>query len=228
MGKSLPTGALLPSTGSRNRLRFMSPSRPPALLLAATLAVLVWSGFAPFDRFTWWLEVTPALIGLAVLIPTHHRFPLTPLVYTLIALHMMILCVGGKYTYALVPLGNWIRDAFHLSRNHYDRLGHFAQGFVPAMIARELFIRWKVIASPRWRAFLIVCVCLAISACYELVEWLVAIVSGEASDSFLGTQGDVWDTQEDMALALVGAVCALLFLSKWHDRQLARVHSQRT
>ncbi len=200
----------------------MSASRFPCFLLAAVIAVLVWSGIAPHDRFTWWLEVAPALIGLAVLIPTHRRFPLTPLVSTLIALHMAILCVGGKYTYAFVPLGDWVRNAFHLSRNHYDRLGHFAQGFVPAMIARELFIRWKVIASPRWRAFLIVCVCLAISACYELVEWLVAISSGEAGDAFLGTQGDVWDTQEDMALALVGAICALVFLGKWHDRQLAR------
>ena len=202
--------------------RAMSASRFPALLLAAVLAVLAWSGIAPFDRFTWWLEVAPALIGLAILIPTHQRFPLTPLVSALIALHIAILCVGGKYTYALVPLGEWVREAFHLSRNHYDRLGHFAQGFVPAMIARELFIRWNVIASPRWRAFLIVCVCLAISACYELVEWLVAICSGEAGDAFLGTQGDVWDTQEDMALALVGAVCALALLGRWHDRQLAR------
>ena len=201
----------------------MPASRSPALLLAAVLVVLVWSGLAPFDRFTWWLEIAPALIGLAVLIPTHRRFALTPLVSTLIALHMAILCVGGKYTYALVPLGEWARDAFHLARNHYDRLGHFAQGFVPAMIARELFIRWKVIPSARWRAFLIVCVCLAISACYELVEWLVAINSGAASDSFLGTQGDVWDTQEDMATALVGAICALALLGRWHDRQLARI-----
>ena len=200
----------------------MSASRFSAVLLAAVLAVLVWSGLAPFDRFTWFLEVAPTIIGLAILIPTHRRFPLTPLVYALIALHMAILCVGGKYTYALVPLGDWFRDTFHLARNHYDRLGHFAQGFVPAMIARELFIRWKVIPSARWRAFLIVCVCLAISACYELVEWLVALVSGEAGDSFLGTQGDVWDTQTDMALALVGAICALLFLSKWHDRQLGQ------
>ena len=200
----------------------MPASRSPALLLAAVLAVLAWSGFAPRDRFTWWLEVAPALIGLAVLLPTHRRFPLTPLVYALIALHMAILCVGGKYTSALVPLGDWFRDTFHLSRNHYDRLGHVAQGFVPAMIARELFIRWKVVPSARWRAFLIVCVCLAISACYELIEWLVALGSGEASDSFLGTQGDVWDTQTDMALALAGAICALVFLGKWHDRQLAR------
>jgi putative membrane protein len=187
------------------------------------LAVFLWSGIAPYDRFTWVLEVAPAVIGLAILLPTHRRFPLTPLIYTLLALHMMILCVGGKYTYALVPAGNWLRDAFHLSRNHYDRLGHFAQGFVPAMVAREIFLRGNVIPSARWRFFLIVCVCLAISAVYELVEWLVAIVSGEASDSFLGTQGDVWDTQTDMALALVGAVCALALLGRWHDRQLVRL-----
>ena len=217
-----PNHRSLPSPRAPRTVRAMSASRSPALLLAAVLAVLVWSGLAPHDRFTWWLEVAPALIGLAILIPTHRRFPLTPLVYALIALHIAILCVGGKYTYALVPLGNWVREAFHLARNHYDRLGHFAQGFVPAMIARELFIRWKVIPSARWRAFLIVCVCLAISACYELVEWLVAISSGEAGDAFLGTQGDVWDTQTDMALALVGAVSALLFFSKWHDRQLGR------
>ena len=213
----------LPSVPRPRTVPAMPTSRTPALLLATVLAVLAWSGLAPFDRFTWWLEVAPTLIGLAVLIPTRRRFPLTPLVYTLVVLHMVILCVGGKYTYALVPLGDWARDAFHLSRNHYDRLGHFAQGFVPAMIARELFIRWKVIPSARWRAFLIVSVCLAISACYELIEWLVAISSGAASDSFLGTQGDVWDTQEDMALALVGAICALVFMGKWHDRQLARI-----
>lgn len=213
----------LPSPHAPRTVRAMSISRSPALPLAAVLAVLVWSGLAPFDRFTWWLEVAPTLIGLAILIPTQRRFPLTPLVYTLIALHMAILCVGGKYTYALVPIGDWFRDTFHLARNHYDRLGHFAQGFVPAMVARELFTRWKVIPSARWRAFLIVCVCLAISACYELIEWFVAIYSGEASDSFLGTQGDVWDTQTDMALALVGAICALVFLSKWHDRQLAQM-----
>ena len=214
--------AELPSARAPRTVPAMSSSRFSALLLGAVLAVLVWSGIAPFDRFTWFLEVAPTIVGLAILIPTHRRFPLTPLVSVLIALHMAILCVGGKYTYALVPPGDWVRDAFHLSRNHYDRLGHVAQGFVPAMIARELFIRWNVIASPRWRAFLIVCVCLAISACYELVEWLVAIISGEASESFLGTQGDVWDTQTDMALALVGAVCALVFLGKWHDAQLAR------
>lgn len=199
----------------------MSGSRFPALLFAAVLLVLGWSGVRPFDRFTWLLEVAPTIVGLAVLLATRRRFPLTPLIYALIALHMAILCVGGKYTYALVPLGNWVRDAFHLSRNHYDRLGHFAQGFVPAMIARELFIRLRVVPSPAWRNFNIVCVCLAISALYELVEWQVAVFTGTASESFLGTQGDPWDTQTDMALALFGAICALVSLQQYHDRQLA-------
>jgi putative membrane protein len=200
----------------------MSDSRYPAALLAAVLAVLVWSGIAPYDRFTWLLEVAPTIAGLAILIPTRHRFPFTPLVYTLIAIHMSILCVGGKYTYALVPAGNWLRDAWHLSRNHYDRLGHVAQGFVPAMIARELFIRLNVVRTVPWRTFIIVFVCLGISASYELVEWIVALVSGEASDSFLGTQGDPWDTQTDMALAFAGAMFALATLHWWHDRQLER------
>jgi putative membrane protein len=195
----------------------------PAVLLALVLAVLAWSGIAPHDRLTWWLEVTPALIGLAILLPTRRRFPLTPLVYTLIALHMMILCVGAKYTYALVPAGDWVGEFFHSARNPYDRLGHFAQGFVPAMIAREIFIRKNVIASAAWRAFLVVSVCLAFSAVYELVEWLVALTSGEASDAFLGTQGDNWDTQKDMCMALIGATTALATLSHWHDRQLARL-----
>lgn len=199
----------------------MQPSRFPAFLLLAVLAVLTWSAVAPFDRFTWLLEVAPVIAGIVILVPLHRRFPLTPLVYTLIALHMMILCIGGKYTYALVPVGNWLRDALDLSRNHYDRLGHFAQGFVPAMIARELFIRLKVVPSAGWRTFLIVCVCLAISAVYELVECAVALMSGAASDAFLGTQGDPWDTQTDMALAGLGAVAALALLSRLHDRQLA-------
>ena len=199
----------------------MTRTHFPLLLLAAVLSILIWSGVAPFDRFTWWLEVSPALLGLAILIPTHRRFPLTRLLYILIALHMVLLCIGGKYTYALVPLGEWVRDAFHLARNHYDRLGHFAQGFVPAIIAREILLRRKVLAAHRWLPFLIVCICMTISAGYELLEWQVAIYAGELSDSFLGTQGDVWDTQEDMGVALVGACAALALLSRRHDRQLA-------
>ena len=197
----------------------------PLALLAAVLAVLAWSAAAPFDRLTWWLEVAPALVGLVVIAANWRRFRITDLVLTFIALHMILLCVGGHYTYALVPAGDWVKDALHLSRNHYDRLGHVAQGFVPALIARELLIRLRVVASAGWRRFFIVCIAMAISAVYELVEWITALVAGEASDSFLGTQGDVWDTQTDMALALVGAVCALAFFARWHDRQLGRVES---
>ena len=202
----------------------MSPARPfHFALLAVVLAVLGWSGFAPYDRLTWWLEVAPALLGLVALAFTWRRFRLTDLALTLIALHMILLCVGGKYTYALVPLGDWVRDAFHLHRNHYDRLGHFAQGLVPAIIAREIFIRNEVVPSRCWRAFFVLATCLAISALYELFEWIAALTNGEAASAFLGTQGDVWDTQTDMALALVGAVCALVFFSGWHDRQLRAI-----
>ena len=197
----------------------------PLALLAAVLAVLAWSAVSPFDRLTWWLEVAPTIAGLIALAVRWRRFRFTDLVLTFIALHMILLCVGGHYTYALVPAGDWVKDALHLSRNHYDRLGHVAQGFVPALIARELLIRLRVVASPGWRRFFIVCIAMAISAVYELLEWITALVAGEASDSFLGTQGDVWDTQTDMALALVGAVCALAFFARWHDRQLGRVES---
>ena len=195
----------------------------PLALLAAVLAVLAWSAISPFDRLTWWLEVAPALAGLVVLAVQWRRFRFTDLVLTFIALHMILLCVGGHYTYALVPIGDWVKDALHLSRNHYDRLGHLAQGFVPALIARELLIRLRVVASPGWRRFFIVCIAMAISSAYEILEWLTALVAGEASDSFLGTQGDVWDTQIDMALALAGAVAALMFFARWHDRQLGKL-----
>ena len=192
-------------------------------LLLGVLAVAAWSVWKPFDRFTWWLEVIPALVALALLAVTFRRFPLTTLCYTLIALHMSVLFVGGHYTYARVPLFEWLRPLFGWERNNFDRLGHFAQGFVPAMVARELFIRLKVLNRTRWRPFLIVCVCLAISAFYELIEWRTAIASGDAAVSFLATQGDPWDTQEDMFMALVGAIAALIFLSRPHDRQLQRI-----
>ncbi len=199
------------------------PARPFHLaLLAAVLGVLAWSGIAPRDRLTWWLEVAPTIVGLLALAGTWRRFRFTDLALTLIALHMVILCVGGRYTYALVPLGDWVRDALHLARNHYDRLGHFAQGFVPAIIAREIMLRRGVLARRGWLPFLVVCICGAISASYELVEWLVALTSKEAADSFLGTQGDPWDTQEDMALAFAGACAALVTLRRWHDAQLAK------
>jgi putative membrane protein len=192
------------------------------LLFALVLVVFAWSAWRPFDRLTWWLEVIPGLIGLIILIATYQRFRFTTLCYVLIALHICLLCVGGHYTYARVPLFDWLREIFHWHRNHYDRLGHFAQGLVPAMIAREMFIRLKILHRSRWMPFLVICVALAISAFYELIEWWTALLSGDAAVSFLATQGDPWDTQEDMFLALIGAICALVFLRPWQNRQLAR------
>jgi len=191
------------------------------LWVAIFTAVLVWSGINPHDQFTWFLEVVPALIGFVVLAVTRKSFPLTPLVYTLILIHSIILMVGGHYTYAEVPLFDWIKDALHQSRNNYDKLGHFAQGFVPAMIAREIIIRKNIINGKIWTAFFVVCFALAFSAFYELIEWWVALYSGEDAEAFLGTQGYVWDTQSDMGLALLGSIVALLFFSRWHDRQLS-------
>ena len=188
--------------------------------IAVFLAVLIWSGIGPKDYMTWCLEVAPAVIGGLVLWFTRDRFPLTTLVYVLILVHCVILMVGGHYTYAEVPLGEWAREAFDGSRNNYDKLGHFVQGFIPAMIARELVIRLGIFNSERWRNFFIVCFCLAFSAFYELIEWWVALLSDEAADSFLGTQGYVWDTQSDMGWALFGAVTALVLLGRLHDRQL--------
>ena len=184
------------------------------------VGVLAWSGIEPHDYPTWWLEVAPALAAAGILWATRNRFPLTRMTYVLILVHCIILMVGGHYTYAEVPFGDWVREALDQSRNNYDKLGHFAQGFVPAIVARELFVRLGVVAKPGWRAFLIVCVCLAISAFYELIEWWVALLSEEAAESFLGTQGYAWDTQSDMGWALLGAVTALLALGTWHDRQL--------
>jgi putative membrane protein len=189
-------------------------------LVALVLAVLVWSGIRPHDRFTWFMEVFPVLLGLPVLLATHRRFPLTPLLQVLLAVHACILMLGGKYTYAEVPLGNWVRDAFGLARNHYDRVGHFAQGFVPAILAREILWRRSPLRGSRWLPFVVVSICLAFSACYEFLEWWTALASGEGATAFLGTQGDVWDTQWDMFLALVGATTAMLALSRIHERQL--------
>jgi putative membrane protein len=185
-------------------------------------SVLIWSGIAPKDYFTWFLEVAPALLGFLAVAVTYRKFPLTPLVYALILIHCIILMVGGHYTYAEVPLFDWIRDYFALERNNYDKVGHFVQGFIPALIARELFIRKSIVNSGAWRNFFIVCFCLALSAFYELIEWWLAVASGESAEAFLGTQGYVWDTQSDMALALLGAILALAFLSKVHDHQLQR------
>jgi putative membrane protein len=187
----------------------------------AFLIVLLWSAWRPHDYPTWWLEVLPALVAFLLLAFTRKRFPLTPLLYLLVLFHAIILMVGGHYTYAEVPAGDWLRDVTNGSRNNYDKLGHLAQGFVPAMVARELLLRWQVVAKKSWLGFLIVCICLAISACYELIEWWVALFSKEAAESFLGTQGYAWDTQSDIFMALIGAIAALLLLSRWHDRQLA-------
>ncbi|MBA3027574.1 MAG: DUF2238 domain-containing protein [Desulfobacteraceae bacterium] len=187
--------------------------------------VLIWSGIHPKDLFTWFLEVAPALIGFVLLVATFKKFRLTNLVYVLILIHCIILMIGGHYTYAEVPLFNWLRDVLDLERNNYDKIGHLAQGFIPAMVAREIFIRKSVIAGASWRNFLIVCFCLAVSAFYELIEWWVAELSGESAEAFLGTQGYVWDTQSDMAMALFGAIAALVLLSKAHNRQLKAISS---
>jgi putative membrane protein len=194
-----------------------------AVLLAVFVAVLVWSALGPHDRFTWWLEVLPALIGLVIVVATRRRFPLTPLLLVLLTIHAVILMVGGHYTYALVPFGFWMEEVFGFTRNHYDRIGHFAQGFVPAILAREILIRLRVVRGRGWLFTIIVSICLAFSAAYELLEWAVAVLSGSKGDSFLGTQGDIWDTQKDMALCALGAIAAQLLLGRVHDRQLATV-----
>jgi putative membrane protein len=194
-------------------------------LLIATLALLVLSGIAPYDRTTWWLEIFPILLAIPLLIATASRFPLTPLVYRLIFVHALILMLGGHYTYARVPLGFWLQDALNLARNHYDRIGHFAQGFVPAIIAREILIRRTPLRPGGWLFFLVTCVCLSISVFYEFIEWWAALAGGSAANEFLGTQGDVWDTQWDMFMAFIGAVTAQLLLGRVHDRQLARLAS---
>ena len=201
-----------------------APVRSMAIAWAFVfLVVLIWSGIRPAEFGTWVLEVLPAIIGATALLLTRKRFPLTTLVYALILVHCIILMVGGHYTYAEVPLFDWIRDEFDLSRNNYDKVGHFAQGFVPAMVAREIVIRKAVFSSIYWRNFFIVCFCLGFSAFYELIEWWVALLSADAADSFLGTQGYVWDTQSDMLWALCGAIIALATLGRLHDRQLAEL-----
>ncbi len=191
-----------------------------AIWIGIFLAVLVWSGISPKDYPTWFLEVFPALLGGAVLWYTRETFPLTRLVYVLILFHCIVLMVGGHYTYAEVPLFDWLRDTFDLQRNNYDKVGHFVQGFVPAMVAREIVIRHRVFNYAGWRDFFIVSFCLGFSAFYELIEWVVALASAEAADAFLGTQGYVWDTQSDMAYAMIGAIVALALLGRIHDHQL--------
>lgn len=190
------------------------------LWIVIFVGVLAWSAIQPADRLTWVLEVAPAVIGFIVLVWSYKRFPLTPLLYLLILVHAIILMVGGHYTYAENPLFEWLREPMGWERNNYDKLGHLAQGFVPAMIARELLLRLDVVRQGGWLNFLVICCCLALSAFYELIEWWVALLSEEAAEAFLGTQGYVWDTQSDMAWALFGAFAALLLLSRLHGRQL--------
>jgi len=192
--------------------------------LAIFTLTLVWSAISPRDYPTWALEVAPAVIGLGILVATYNSFRLTPLLYGLILAHCLVLMVGGHYTYAEVPLFDYLKPVFGFERNNYDKLGHFMQGLVPAIIAREILIRKAVVASNAWRNLFIISVCLAFSALYELLEWLVAIIAGASSEAFLGTQGYAWDTQSDMAMAALGAISALLFLSRLHDRQLHSLH----
>ena len=202
----------------------LEPSRRlPLVLLALALVALAVSGIGPKDRFTWLLEVAPVLIGAPVLVATARRFPLTPLLCVLLFLHALVLMLGGHYTYAEVPLGFWMQSAFGFARNHYDRIGHLAQGFVPALVVHELLVRKTPLRRGGWLVLLVTSVCLAFSALYELVEWATALATGSAADAFLGTQGDPWDTQWDMFLALCGALLSQATLSRLHDRQLARL-----
>ncbi|MES2274663.1 MAG: DUF2238 domain-containing protein [Bacteroidota bacterium] len=195
------------------------------VLIILFFAGLAISAINPHDYFTWILEVFPGIIGFIVLVLTYKRFQFTYLTYVMISLHCYILFIGGHYTYAQVPLFNWIRDVFHQTRNNYDKVGHFTQGFVPAMITRELFIRLHVFNKKGWIAALTVCVCATISMLYEFLEWFVSVTSGSSGDSFLGTQGDIWDTQSDMLFAMIGAICMVFFLSKLQDRQINKLAS---
>jgi putative membrane protein len=198
-----------------------SASREPAALLAAAAFATMVSAWQPADPLTWLLEAFPVLLGAPLLMATRRRFPLTPLVYRLLLLHACILLLGAHYTYAKVPLGFWAQEALGFARNHYDRVGHLAQGFIPALLAREVLVRASVVRGRRWLFFLVCCICLAFSAAYEFIEWWAALLGGESAEAFLGTQGDPWDTQADMLLALVGAASAQLLLGRAHERQLA-------
>jgi len=196
-----------------------------SLWLAIYFGVLVWSAINPHDYFTWFLEVAPALLGVLVLWAMRRSFPLTTLAYSLVLFHCIVLMIGGHYTYAEVPLFNMLEDAFGWTRNHYDRLGHLTQGFVPAVLAREILLRRRVLAKRSWTGFLVLCICLALSASYELIEWAVAASTGTAAEAFLGTQGDPWDTQSDIALAGVGAILSLMLCRRVHDKQLRKFSS---
>lgn len=202
-------------------------SRLPLTLLGLVGLALMASALAPYDRATWWMEVAPVLIVAPLLVATHRRFPLTTLLQVLIAAHALVLIVGGSWTYARVPVGFWLQDVLALDRSPYDRIGHFMQGFVPAIAAREILLRHRVLRPGGWLFFVVTCVCLAISAVYELIEWAAAVALGQGAEAFLGTQGDPWDTQSDMAMALLGAVLAQLLIGGWHGRQLARLGGLR-
>ncbi len=204
----------------------MTNKKYKILLLIIFLAALLWSAINPKDYFTWFLEVFPAVIGLIILIVIDKKFELTRLLYFLILLEGLILVIGGHYTYAEMPLFNWLKDVFDLGRNYYDRLGHLMQGLVPALIAREVLIRKNVLKPGAWLYFIVVCICLAISAFYEFIEWWVAVASGTAAEAFLGTQGDTWDTQWDMFMAFIGANLGLILLSKLHDRYLTKLENK--
>jgi putative membrane protein len=212
------TGAL-PLASMRNA----GQSQEPIILLVIGALCLAASAIGAAEPGTWVMEVFPIFVAVPILIATARRFPLTPLAYRLIFVHALILMLGGHYTYAKVPLGFWMQDALHLARNDYDRIGHFAQGFVPAIVAREILLRRTPLRRGAWLFFLVTCVCLSISACYEFIEWGAAVLGGSSADAFLGTQGDVWDTQWDMFTALIGALTAQVMLARVHDRQLARL-----
>ncbi len=192
--------------------------------LGIYFVVLIWSAINPKDQFTWFLEVAPALIGLIIMAFSYKKFPLTPLLYTLILIHMVILMVGGHYTYAEVPLFDYIKEVFDQARNNYDKVGHLAQGFIPAILAREILLRKEIVSGSKiWLNYIILSIILAFSAFYELIEWWVALGTGEDAEAFLGTQGYVWDTQSDMGYALMGGILALILLSRWHDKQLKKL-----
>jgi putative membrane protein len=196
-------------------------SRRASLLLAGVLLAFVLLGWSPrADRFTWFMENFPVVFGVPALVATHRRFPLTSLLYVLLALHAVVLMIGGHYTYAEVPAGNWLRDAWHLSRNHYDRLGHLFQGFVPVLLFREVLFRKGVLKPGGWSVMVLIFMVLGLSAAYELLEWQTAVATGSKADAFLGSQGDPWDTQWDMACALIGGSLSLALMSRWHDRQM--------
>jgi putative membrane protein len=205
----------------------MSDKTKLALGLASLFAVLVWSAIRPHDYFTWFLEILPALIGVGILAAFYPRFKFTNLTYALVWIQCAILIIGGHYTYARMPLFDWIRDAFGLMRNNYDKVGHFAQGFVPAIIVREVLLRASPLKRGKWLAFITVSICMAFSALWELFEWQVAVALGPRTTDFLGTQGDIWDTQEDMAACLIGAILALVLLSRLHDKFLEKFSKPR-